>query len=292
MDRLKLFIRSLLHKIRIFLWLIFPKKSKLDLFGSSMISLSGRWNTEFEPFLSYISMFSILRQRDFKGSFLEFGGGYSSILAIQVLKDLEKYVSVDMYPQKYYRILNSKGNYLNFTNYVEIVPEITVSLQEAQESFEELQNRLNSYDIDLVRKSLERFAGIHTAELIDIIFDNKKDGLFNALQENEGFKDEISFYSDNNKLEGYGYCSQIKKESKTYDAIFYDCGEISSTPEWFATSQLIPIGGYALLHDIFYPKSIKNFLIACLITLSDEWEIIFIDEKSPQGALLAQRVKN
>lgn len=55
--------------------------------------------------------------------------------------------------------------------------------------------------------------------------------------------------------------------------------------------KLIKIGGFALLHDIYYPKSVKNFLVAGLIAVSEDWEIVYTDTVSQQGALVAKRVK-
>ena len=46
-------------------------------------------------------------------------------------------------------------------------------------------------------------------------------------------------------------------------------------------------GSYALLHDIYYPKSIKNFLVAIYLELDDSWEILYLDNASPQGGLVA-----
>ncbi len=283
-------LRSFLHKVRILRWLIFPKKNKLDLFGSSMISLSGRWKTEFDPFLTYISMFLIMNQRGFKGSLLEFGGGYSTVLAVQVLKRLTKFRSIDINPQKYFRILNSKKNLKRFSNFVEIVPEITVSFEEVKNSYITLKKEFSKYQFELVNESLSLYAGDYATELSDVIFRNNENSLLEFIENKDSFKDEVNFYIDNNMLSNEGFCTKLTKDSNQVDAIFYDCGEISSNAEWFATSKLIPLGGYVLLHDIYYPKSIKNVFIATLISLSDEWEIIFIDKESSQGGLLAQRV--
>ncbi len=284
------FARTFLHKIRIFKWLIYPKENKLDLFGSSMISLSGRWKSEFDPFLTYISMFLIMNQRGFKGSLLEFGGGYSTVLAVQVLKRLTKFRSIDINPQKYFRILNSKKNLKRLSNFVEIIPEITVSFEEVENSYLTLKKEFSNYEIELVKKSLSFYAGDYATELSDAIFHKNENSLLKFIEKKDSFKNEVNFYTENNMLSNQGYCSKLAKDSNQVDAIFYDCGEISSNAEWFATSKLIPLGGYVLLHDIYYPKSIKNIFIATLISLSNEWKILFVDKESDQGGLLAQRV--
>ncbi|MAH77346.1 MAG: hypothetical protein CMQ76_04570 [Gammaproteobacteria bacterium] len=289
MKQIIFYLKYIFHKLKIFIWFFLPKKTKLDLFGSSMISLTGRWRTEFDPFLTYISMFSIMRQREFKGSFLEFGGGYSTILAIQVLTGMTNFKSIDMNPSKYFRILNSMSNYSRFSNYVEIIPEITVSFEEVKNSYKTLKKEFLKYEVSSVEKSLRKFTGDSSSELMEIIFDKNDESLLNFIKKHDSFINEEDFYIKNNMLSGNGYCKKILEESESIDAIFYDCGEISSNAEWFETSKLIPKGGYALLHDIFYPKSIKNVFLASLINLSDDWEIIYIDDKSPQGGLMAQR---
>ena len=69
-----------MYSQNLFLWLVKDNESALDYFGSTIISLSSRWKSEFNPFVTYVNMFDVLRQREFKGQFLELGGGYSTVL--------------------------------------------------------------------------------------------------------------------------------------------------------------------------------------------------------------------
>lgn len=108
-----LFLKQIIHHCRILKWRLLPKKNEIDFFGESIISISARWNSELNPFFSYVAIFDVLRQRNFSGTFLEFGGGYSTVLGQILLKNTE-YTSVDIYPEKYYRILNSKKILLTF----------------------------------------------------------------------------------------------------------------------------------------------------------------------------------
>ena len=48
-------------------------------------------------------------------------------------------------------------------------------------------------------------------------------------------------------------------------------------------------GGFYAAHDIYYPKSIKNFQVYNAIESSPEWQIVEIT-KSPQGLLIAEKL--
>lgn len=105
------------------------------------------------------------------------------------------------------------------------------------------------------------------------------------------FKEEEKFYVHNELTKEVGYCSYLQQQGRTFDFIFFDCGEYSSLAEWFILEKQIKVGGFALLHDIYYPKSVKNFLVASFISLSEDWEIVYKDTVSQQGALVAKRIK-
>lgn len=74
------------------------------------------------------------------------------------------------------------------------------------------------------------------------------------------------------------------------DAVFLDSGEFSSLPEWEIVSKRLRSGGYVILHDIFFPKSFKNWLVCASIRANPNWEIIYIDRSNPQGLMVARKV--
>src|SRR4051812_40845251 len=91
------FVKLLLHKLRIYIWLFRKKSTPLDFFGESALSLAGRWHGELNPILTYIPMLDLLRQNKVAGEFLELGGGYSTVLAANILDaSLMKIRSVDL----------------------------------------------------------------------------------------------------------------------------------------------------------------------------------------------------
>ena len=112
---MKDFAKVVKHRLQIILWGLSPKSSSLDFYGEAVRSIAGRWHGEMPPMTTYHALFDILRQRDFTGTLLELGGGYSTILAKELFDDrLVKLTSVDFNPEKYHRILNSKRTSVNF----------------------------------------------------------------------------------------------------------------------------------------------------------------------------------
>ncbi len=290
------FFKLIKHKFIIILWLLKRPKNSLDYTALSFASLAARWRGEIYPVLSYIGMFEVLRQNKFKGNFLELGGGYSTILAQNFFGENVIYRSVDVYPKKYYRILNSISATNSFLNNIERIDRLTVPLADANISFKKIKHELSHYNRNELELALQKFCKSKNGRIdydsvmlmLKLIFEDNYDSLTNFYKEHPSYKDEISFYNDYKN--DIGFCNEIRDSNLRLDAVFYDCGEISSIAEWYATSELIPVGGYALFHDIFFPKSIKNFLLAVNIYLSDDWKILYLDDVSEQGALLAERI--
>jgi hypothetical protein len=78
--------------------------------------------------------------------------------------------------------------------------------------------------------------------------------------------------------------------SEPVDAVFLDSGEFSSLPEWKIVADRIRRGGYVILHDIFFPKSFKNWLVGASIAADSAWRVVYIDRSTPQGLLVARRL--
>lgn len=102
---------------------------------------------------------------------------------------------------------------------------------------------------------------------------------------------EKEFYQTFDRVEKKGVVNKIVEENIIYDFIFFDCGELSSLVEWKLLKNQIRVGGYAILHDVYFPKSVKNFIVAAFIELSDDWAIIYKDIDSIQGMLVAKKIK-
>tara|TARA_B100000212_G_scaffold271094_1_gene210522 strand:+ start:3306 stop:4199 length:894 start_codon:yes stop_codon:yes gene_type:complete len=283
-------LKQLKHKFYIFRWLYKKPNKDLDFLGHALLSIASRWEGEVEPVLTYISLFDVLRQNKFKGNFLELGGGYSTILLPVLFENAINLKSIDLYPAKYKRILNSSKNAKLFLSKLKIINKPTVTYKESIEGLEKIINYLSEIDERQLRENLSYF--VTDKEILNDIYQSIKENNFlkKYIFEHPNFKSDYDFYLKNNILEGEGFCSKEAKEDINYDAIFFDCGEISSVAEWLLLKDKIKKSGYAIFHDIFYPKSIKNFLVTTYIFNLNDWKVLYFDKVSPQGGLVAQRI--
>ena len=151
---------------------------------------------------------------------------------------------------------------------------------------------LSKFSETSLQQSLSRF--VLDPSVVDLIIQKiHSHSLADELISHGNSVSERSIYSI---CTGPSFLSELSSNSLTektqFDAIFFDCGELSSMAEWIYLNEFIPIGGYALFHDIFYPKSIKNFLVATYIDISPCWDIVFLDSHTPQGGLIARRISH
>jgi hypothetical protein len=91
---------------------------------------------------------------------------------------------------------------------------------------------------------------------------------------------EFEFHdSDSEPLQG---CLQDIMESENIYAVFLDSGEFSSLPGWEIVEARLRPGGYVILHDIFFPKSFKNWIVSSTIMANPIYERLYIDRLTPQ----------
>lgn len=276
------------HTLLYWRWIYFGRKSAQDFYAESVISIAARWEGEVDPLLTYTAMYDVLRQRKFSGSFWELGGGYSTILAPLSLRiPMSSIHSVDFNPDKYNRILNSPINSRNFLKKINLHSEITVSYQQVEKSLLEISKRLSRYPLADVQGALGLFAGHSFSDCSDLA--ELEERLLATFREHPHARDEALFYEYFDAQSGEKLCSRLLQSQTRMDALFLDCGELSSIAEFVLLERLVPVGGYILLHDIFYPKSIKNYLVAALLVLSEEWDVVYTDTVSRQGGLVAVR---
>jgi hypothetical protein len=84
---------------------------------------------------------------------------------------------------------------------------------------------------------------------------------------------------------------KILKENSDLDLDFFfsDCGEYCGYPEWLIVKDVIKKGGIFAAHDIYYPKSIKNFKVVEEIEKSKEWKVLE-KTKTRQGLFIAVKI--
>ncbi len=105
------------------------------------------------------------------------------------------------------------------------------------------------------------------------------------------FDNEIAFLKDAEHRGVAGIISKLQKRKSLWDMIFFDSGELTSMLEWTRLKGNIAIGGFAAFHDIFFPKSIKNIIPCAAVMADPDWEIVFCDDSTKQGLLIAKRLR-
>jgi len=115
--------------------------------------------------------------------------------------------------------------------------------------------------------------------------------LLDLFSANGDFKNEISFMKDAETRGVAGLISEFSHDKPPWDLVFFDSGELASMLEWTKLKNSIAIGGFAAFHDIFFPKSIKNVIPCAAIMADPDWKIVFCDDSTKQGILIAERLR-
>jgi len=133
----------------------------------------------------------------------------------------------------------------------------------------------------------------------DIIKSNEKDfidimkwGEFKKYPDGD-YKDGLVAHGDISVMTGEKDLIRkalLKYKDEELDFFFSDSGEYSGLAEWNIVKDKIKVGGYFAAHDIYYPKSIKNFKVAKIIKKSGKWDIK-VKTSTRQGLLIAQRIR-
>jgi len=288
-------IRFLKHLVTLVQHKFFGGSRYEDSVAEAMTGIAARWHGEIDPFYSYLAMLDVLKQAKISGEGLEIGGGYSTILFSQLVdRNSMSIESIDMNPDKYLRIIPRSKTRKHLFERIKRVDRLSVSLEQVLNSYKiDLAARITQVGYErytLALKSFIREKHAFVKNNIDI-FEYKPEEWGELLLQLPDFKEEEKFYVNNGINGKVGYCSELQQQGRTFDFIFFDCGEYSSLAEWFILEKQIKVGGFALLHDIYYPKSVKNFLVASFIAVSEDWQIVYIDAVSQQGALVAKRIK-
>jgi hypothetical protein len=196
--------------------------------------------------------------------------------------------------------------------YVRFVKGTTISAgeligfysHEPKDSFEEVKVADLAEYLDLFRsrdcpdwrwQEVTRLAGRKRWSVRDLVVSEGKLAfsrqLLDLFSMDRDFDSEVAFLEDAESRGRAGILDELIAESDEWDLVFFDSGELSSMIEWLKVKDHIAVGGLAALHDIFFPKSIKNVVVCASIVADPNWKVVFVDDSTKQGLLVAQRLQ-
>lgn len=272
-----------------------------------IITIDTKYNNDkfnFECFFQYIQAINFARNTIIDVA-LEIGTGYSTFLLPRIKNKSNKLISLD---GKSIDKFNYSRELCIIKKDVEFITDFSVTIDEMEEFYSgKPKHVFLDTDANHLKEAVkifikEDYDSIYFLELgigesakqgdiinqiLDKLFRDNQINCFSTLFPSR-FKSDIGFA-------GLGKKSALDKILERYDSldyVFFDCGELSSMIEWMKLKDHIRVGGLAAFHDIYFPKSIKNFMVCAAIHCSPNWRIIYQDESTPQGLLVAEKVAN
>ena len=272
-----------------------------DLLYMATKSIAFRFGGETDPLIQYVYILNLLRQDKTMKKGLELGGGYSTLLLTKLAIENDCHItSIDINPFKYNAIVPSSRHRKYLFSLIEIVEDLTIDYESLVKFYREsLPGEIEKHGAKKFKAVLSKYvntysgAGAYISSDVDPMNYLYPDGKFNindTLLAGHVLAAEKQFYQKFDRVEKKGFIDKAIKERTVYDFIFFDCGELCSLVEWFMLKDTIRKGGYAFFHDIYFPKSVKNFIALAFVELSDEWEILYCDKSTEQGMLVARKL--
>ena len=261
---------------------------------------------ERNVFLEYIQAFSFLFYNDDIKQIIEIGAGHSTLIFSLLAKRTGcKVKTIDMNPEVIIGKLRDQSLTDSVVNNIEFIRGASVSCDDLMSYYENSITSINGVDVSEIVKYVDQF--------IDLEMDNRRelkvtkalgiDGL-SSQRLTKGFdvkklftKEFLGIYRT--EFDEFAYCSKNSGsegvlagllEDEQVDMVFLDSGEFVSLVELEVVSKRLRKGGYVYLHDIYFPKSYKNWLVCASIEASEDWEVLYIDRTIPQGMLLARKI--
>lgn len=256
-------------------------------------------------FLSYVRGFSILFFDSAVRNIVEIGGGQSTaIFALMAERFGCRVSAIDMNPEAIKNKVRSAELCDRIFRNVSFQRGVSISRKELDSYYQASRDHIGDISIDDVFRAAGQF--------IDTSMDGRKESqvlsalniprldvslLRTVVMNNDKFSrslldiyrnDDDEFVTSSRTVAGVGLLDDILGRGDV-DAVFLDSGEFSSLPEWEIVSRRLRVGGYVILHDIFFPKSFKNWLVCASIRANPKWDIVYVDRSTPQGLMVARR---
>lgn len=251
-------------------------------------------------FFQYVHAANLLRNLTPLGNVLELGRGYSTVVLASALPASARIFSVDGKPAAAYDIAPCLAA---LAGRVEFVDGFTVTRAELDAFYcgEDRDPFLGRPADDVLARLpdfLRPAPGPYAAALD--LHGNAPDFASRCLERlarrgricclSRLFPDVLATERRFSASGGETALDAVLAQAPTLDAVFFDCGEFSSLPEWERLKSRIRPGGLALFHDIYFPKSVKNFQVCAAVASDPAWEVLHQDRSTPRGLLAARRL--
>jgi len=284
-------------------WTLSRGKNFNQVVGDIFSYTSRKAMTDFYCLFQYTHFLNLLRQEKELNFGLEIGTGFSTYLTGLLVKEKNfKMYSVDMNLEKLYKIGGRRG-YKLLSEYVELIKGLTITNEEFDGFYNKSMSEYGGLKICDIHAAVASFVvpykgnyanlsgKISGGKFAEPFFTNSNSMNFRKeLVDINGSFDKTREFLTNN-VSYHAAFSKIVKETEYFDFIFFDCSEHSSIIEWINLNQKIRVGGYAILHDIYFPKSIKNFIPCAYVLAHPDWSILYQDKTTVQGMIVAKRMR-
>jgi predicted O-methyltransferase YrrM len=124
----------------------------------------------------------------------------------------------------------------------------------------------------------------------DILISDKRlvftPAVLDAYSEGLRYENELDMLR---QAESHGRAGVLDDLPGEWDFVFFDSGELSTIVEWTLLRDRVTPGGFVAFHDIYFPKSIKSCVACSAVVADPEWDVVFVDDTTPQGLLIARR---
>lgn len=267
---------------------------------------------QIDAFQQYQIFVNYAYQMDKLDSILEIGSGLSTILLAMLAHERKcNFYSVDV---NFDRVMNSvRGtdlegvvkNNVNFMKGTSITKDEFVEFykQDGITTFAKISiSDISQHLDDFIKVGADKRKLIEIGTMLKSSLDAKtlkdlfiymdsfrlRKDILNIYSQTRSFVDEYKFF-ERKDIGTLGVIDALLEQVNTFDLIFFDSGEFSSNVEFQKLKDYVRPGGLAVFHDIYFPKSYKNFLVCSAVKADSSWEVIYQDEDTPQGLMMAVR---
>ncbi len=259
---------------------------------------------QYNCFFQYMQFVNILRQEEALTCGLEIGSGYSTFaLALLAEEKNVRIYSVDADIKKLIRI-GGKRCFSLLDKKLCLINDWSISYDDFMEFYLRKHECIGGVSAEEIYEHLDLFIKPHrysyatlfeknSIEIYkDVFFDRNKKIVFRKEIINyRGRFDEAIACMYAHKKNGVGAIDTLLHSQTVFDFIYFDCGEYASIIEWEKLKGRIKVGGFAIFHDIYFPKSIKNFIVCASIIADPDWQCVYQDKTMPQGLMIAKRMR-